>query len=104
VASALVTVRHEWKEGLRRLEAQASDRARYERLLAQVEVVTAELRRRVGGVFTIAELASAYHEADSWSREAVATYARSPGWSRELSSVVAAAFHLYARGASDYAP
>jgi hypothetical protein len=104
VASALATVRHEWEEGLRRLETQTTDRPRYERLLAQVEVVTAELRRRVGGIFTMAELASAYSDADAWSREALATYTRFPGWSRELSSVVAAAFHHYARGASDYTP
>lgn len=104
MSSALATVRHEWEEGHRRLQQHSSEHTRYERLLTQVEVVTAELRRRVGGVFTIAELVSAYRDADSWSREAVADRAGFPGWPRELSSVVAAAFHLYSRGASDYAP
>ncbi len=66
--------------------------------------MAAELRRRVGGVFTLRELASAYARSDEWSRAVVSEHAPAPGWPRTLSLVEAAAFHLYARGAQDYQP
>lgn len=98
------SARREWEEGHRRLEEQGRDRAVGERLQAQVEAVIDELRRRVGGTFTLAELTRAYAEAERWSRAAVAERAALPGWPRTLSLVEAAAFHVYARGASDYEP
>ena len=85
------------------LEAERRDPARYRRLLAQADVVTDELRRRVGGTFTLGELAAAYRDADSWARQEVADRAPGPGWPRDLSLVLAAAFHGYQRGAADYA-
>ena len=103
-AAEVESARREWEDGHRRLEEQARDRAAGERLLAQVEAVTVELRRRVGGTFTLAELTRAYAGAEGWSRAAVAERAPLPGWPRTLSLVEAAAFHLYARGASDYEP
>jgi hypothetical protein len=102
VAVGLETARQEWEEGLRRLEAERTDRTRYARLLAQVEVVTDELRRRVGQTYTLAELATAYHGSERWAREIVEERAPSPGWPRDLSLVLAAAFHAYQRGAVDY--
>ena len=95
----LESARRDWEDGYRRLLEQTR-----ERLHAQVEAVLAELRRRVGGVFTVRELAAAYAEADRWSRTAVAENAPAPGWPQTLSVVEAAAFHLYARGAQDYEP
>jgi hypothetical protein len=100
---SLDLVRHEWEDGQRRLDAERGDPRRYRGLLDQVDVVTGELRRRVGGTFTLAELAAAYRDADSWARQAVADRAPGPGWPRDLSLVLAAAFHAYQRGASDYA-
>jgi hypothetical protein len=100
---SLDLVRHEWEDGHRRLDAERGDPRRYRQLLDQVEVVSGELRRRVGGTFTLAELAGAYRDADSWARQAVADRAPGPGWPRDLSLVLAAAFHAYQRGASDYA-
>jgi hypothetical protein len=100
---SLDLVRHEWEDGQRRLDAERGDPRRYRGLLEQVDVVTGELRRRVGGTFTLAELAAAYRDADSWARQAVADRAPGPGWPRDLSLVLAAAFHAYQRGASDYA-
>jgi hypothetical protein len=98
------SARRDWTEGHRRLLEQAGDSRERERLLAQVDVIGAELRRRVGGVFTLRELAATYAGAEEWSRAAVAEQAPSPGWPRTLSLVEAAAFHLYARGAQDYLP
>ncbi|MGH2972856.1 MAG: hypothetical protein ACRDNM_11220 [Gaiellaceae bacterium] len=103
MTDALELVRHEWADGSRRLEDERGDRNRYRRLLDQVGVVNDELRRRVGGTFTLAELAAAYRDADAWARQAVADRAPGPGWPRDLSLVLAAAFHAYQRGAADYA-
>jgi|SRR5688500_11136769 len=98
------SARREWEEGYRRLLDQAEDATTKERLLEQVDAVGAELRRRVGGVFTLRELAEAYARSEEWSRAVVSEQAAAPGWPRTLSLVEAAAFHLYARGAQDYAP
>ncbi len=96
--------RQQWEDGNRRLESQSSDPDLYLRLLEQLEVATEELRKRVGETFTLAELADAYGTSDQWLREAVEERVEAPGWQRHLSVVQDAAFHLYARGATDYAP
>jgi hypothetical protein len=98
------SARRDWEEGYRRLQDEVRRQAAPERLLAQVDAVLAELRRRVGGTFTLRELAAAYGDAERWSRDAVAERAAAPGWPRTLSLVEAAAFHEYARGAQDYEP
>jgi hypothetical protein len=96
--------RQQWEDGNRRLESQSSDPDLYLRLLEQLEVATEELRKRVGETFTLAELADAYGTSDRWLREAVEERVEAPGWQRHLSVVQDAAFHLYARGATDYVP
>jgi hypothetical protein len=102
--SPIEVVRQHWEEGDRRLAQQAGDPDRYNRLLAQVEVVTEELRRRIGETFTLEELALMYETADRWALEAVAERSEAPDWPRELAVAQDAAFHRYARGATDYAP
>ena len=102
-AAEVESARREWEDGHRRLET-SRDADVADRLLAQVGVVTDELRRRVGGTFTLAELTGVYGRAESWSRAAVAEHAPYPGWARTLATVEAAAFYLYARGAADYEP
>jgi hypothetical protein len=101
-ADATTLMRQEWEEGDRRLEAERNDRARYERLLEQVEIVTDELRRRIGQTYSLAELTAAYRDAERWAREVVEERAPSSGWPRDLALVLAAAFHAYQRGATDY--
>jgi hypothetical protein len=76
----------------------------YLRLLDQVELVLAEIRRRVGGTFTLGELAREYAGADRWARDVLAEADAPPGWPRTLAAVTGAAFHQYARGASDWRP
>ncbi len=98
------SARREWEDGYRRVLEQAREPSTGDRLLAQVDVVAAELRRRVGGVFTLRELTAAYDRSEEWSRAVVSEQAPAPGWPRTLSVVEAAAFHLYARGAQDYTP
>jgi hypothetical protein len=104
VPISVESVRQEWEQGNRRLEAFAHDRARYVGLLEQVDALTDELRRRVGQTFTLAELAEAYAGAERWSRDVIAERAPAPGWPATLSVVEDAAFHRYQRGAIDYEP
>ena len=103
-AAELESARREWEDGHRRLLVQAPDLGAREQLMLQVDAVLTELRRRIGATFTLAELAAVYAGAERWSRGAVAELSPPPGWARTLSLVEAAAFHLYARGATDYVP
>ena len=75
-----------------------------DRLDAQLEVVTGELRRRIGQTFTLEELVAIYDRAESWVRDVVSEHAATPGWPRTLALVEDTAFHLYQRGAVDYKP
>lgn len=104
MAAAVETARQEWEEGYRRFQDEIRQSGRGEPLHAQVEVVTAELRRRIGRTFTLRELVDAYAGAERWVREAVEERAPAPGWPRTLALVEAAAFFLYQRGATDYEP
>jgi hypothetical protein len=98
-------VRHEWEESARRLEASAGDRARYAALLSQLELLTAELRKRVGQTYTLADLSRAYGDADRWAAAVLAEADDIPAWwPQTLSMILGAAFHAYARGAVDYGP
>jgi hypothetical protein len=102
--SSVDAARQQWEDGNRRLEAYASDPDVYEPLLDQLDVATDELRKRVGETFTLAQLAEVYAASDNWLRVALEERVSSPRWERHLSVVQDAAFHLYARGATDYAP
>ena len=99
----LESARFEWEHAYRDLAEAARDPVVEERLHMQLDAVTTELRRRVGGTFTLRELADAYVMADGWAREVLAEQSV-PGWPRTQALVEGAAFHLYARGAVDYAP
>ena len=96
--------RQEWADGYRRLESEREEPARYRVLLAQVGAIADELRRRVGSVFTLAELADEYSGADRWVAEALAALPVEARYPAGVSVATDAAFHLYARGAQDYAP
>ena len=104
MSTAVASARLEWEEGNRRFEEAARDPAARDRLYAQVEVVSEELRKRLGSIFTLEELAHAYLSAEHWARQAVAERAPTPGWPRTAALAEDAAFHAYARGAIDYKP
>jgi hypothetical protein len=103
MSAAVAHARQEWEEGYRRLEALPRD-SRHRRLMNQVDLLTDELRRRIGQTFTLADLAEAYAGAERWSRDVIAERTSAPGWPATLSLVEEAAFYLYQRGAVDYAP
>ena len=98
------SARRDWEDGYRRLVAAASDPAGSDRLHAQVDVISAELRRRVGVIFTIAQLVDAYAGSEAWLLGTVDERAPVPGWPQTVTVAGDAAFFLYARGAVDYAP
>jgi hypothetical protein len=96
--------RHEWEEGTRRLEATRDDPRRYRQLLQLLELVLGELRKQIGQRYTLQELVDAYGESERWAREVLEERAPNPGWPRDLTTVLAAAFDAYQRGAMDYEP
>ncbi|HEU5066552.1 MAG TPA: hypothetical protein VFT86_11890 [Gaiellaceae bacterium] len=98
---AVESARQQWAAGHRRLSDQAAERNLYLRLLEQVGLVLDELNRRVGQTFTLAELAEAYVDADRWLLDVLGS---GLGGVTDLALVGDAAFHVYARGAVDYAP
>ena len=101
--SSVEVARHEWEDGTRRLEA-ARDVRRYHQLLELLGLIQDELRKRVGQTYTLGELAEAYGVAEVWARELLDERSAVPGWPRDLTTVLAAAFDTYQRGAIDYAP
>jgi hypothetical protein len=102
--AALEATRREWEEGYGRLEAASSDRRRYALLLEELELVTDELRRRIGQTFTLEQLAGSYRDADRWVQDSLAEREREAGWPARVTIVQDAAFHVYSRGAVDYRP
>jgi hypothetical protein len=102
--SQVSIARHEWEEGSRRLEAARDDGRRYGQLLELLNLLLAELRKRVGQTYTLEDLAAAFGEAEHWAREVLQERTEIPGWPRDLTTVLAAAFDAYQRGAIDYEP
>src|SRR4051794_27335885 len=91
----------QWEEGRRRLrDADPSDRRALERV---TEEIVRELRRRLGGRFTTAELAALYDAGTDWCPDiAIRTAPRQPrAW--EAGTVADAAFARYVREAVDFA-
>jgi len=102
--TTVTSARQEWEEGRRRFETEAHDPRRAEVLHAQRDAVVAELRRRIGSTFTLAELAAVYVDSERWLAQVLEERAPSRGWSRTASIAGDAAFHAYSRQALDYAP
>src|ERR1700733_8355207 len=94
--------RQQWRDGSRRIERVRADPALYAHLHELVGGVAGGLRRRMGEKFTLAELAEAYARADDWARFVLDEADPEASPPPEASTVTDAAFHAYARGASDY--
>jgi hypothetical protein len=91
-----------WQEGQRRLaQAAPSDRVALERV---TEEIVLELRRRLGGPFSVQELADLYTEQGTdWCFDIAARVAPRTPAAWDLTTVAGAAFARYAREAVDYA-
>ena len=87
----------QWEEGEARIreagprESRALDQA--------ARLVVDGLRRRLGGAFTIEELADLYGEGTDWATDAV----QREFLGTDSTAAVNAGFLRYARGAADYA-
>jgi hypothetical protein len=89
-----------WEEGRRRLAAaQPRDRAAFERVTDEIVL---ELRRRLGGAFTVNELAQLYADGIDWCFQIAARLAPDTPEAWDLTTVGGAAFLRYAREAVDY--
>jgi hypothetical protein len=90
-----------WQEGQRRLaEAPPSERAALDRV---IDAVVEELRRRLGGTFTVSELAELYvDQGTDWCFDLATRVAPSTPAAWDLTTVAGSAFARYAREASDY--
>ena len=90
-----------WQEGQRRLAAaEPADRPAMERVVDEIVV---SLRRRLGGPFTVQELAALYiDQGTDWCFDIAVRTApgRPAAW--DIPTVAGAAFARYAREAIDY--
>ena len=93
-----------WEDGRRQVERAAPGSADSRRLAGEVELVVAELRRRVGQTFTLEELADAYDGAAEWAQELLYDARPEDVTPPDTGTVTGAAFDVYAHGASDYRP
>jgi hypothetical protein len=90
-----------WQEGLRRLsQAEPTERAAME---AVIDELVVQLRRRLGGPFTVGELAHLYvDQGTDWCFDVAVRVAPSQPAAWDLTTVAGAAFARYAREAIDY--
>lgn len=95
------TAAFQWQEGERWLrDAPPEQRQTLERV---VERAVAELRRRLGGPFTTAELAGLYdRQGTGWVTEMASSAAPDQPWAWDQ-RIADAAFARYLREASDFA-
>jgi hypothetical protein len=91
----------QWQEGLRRLaEAPPEEQRMLELVTAAIE---AELRRRLGGRFTTAELTELYEQGTDWATDVAVATAPDDPYAWDVRTVADAAFGRYLRSATDYA-
>ena len=77
MSADLASARLEWERAYGDLAELARDPVQGERVRLQLDAVSAELRRRVGGTFTLRELSDEYVVADGWARDVLGDQADS---------------------------
>jgi hypothetical protein len=92
---------YQWQQGERRLLAAPPERAALQRRVT--DALVAELRRRLGGRFSSAELVELYERGTAWCLQVAMKVAPEDPWAWEAGIVVDAAFARYLREAADYA-
>lgn len=94
------TAIQQWREGERHVAGAPREQ---QAALRRVEdALVAELRRRLGGAFTVDELTAAYESGTSWCLDIAAAVAPGAPWTWDA-RVADAAFARYVRGAVDFA-
>lgn len=94
---------YQWEEGYRRLRELSEDRRRARRAWQAVDAVREELRRRIGPTFSAQELADLYARGTDWYLEAARRALPLEAADLDPEAITDGAFHLYLRGARDYA-
>jgi hypothetical protein len=91
----------QWEAGMRRLaSAPAEERPVLERVTRRIED---ELRKRLGGAFTTAELVELYDAGTGWCSDLAVAAAPEQPFAWDVRVVGDAAFGRYLRGATDFA-
>ena len=95
------TAIEQWQAGLARLESAPFD----ERPVLEVVArrIQDELRRRLGGAFTVEELAALYDAGTGWVSDLAVAVAPDAPFAWDVRVVGDAAFARYLRDAVDYA-
>lgn len=93
----------QWEEGNARLASFRGDASAQRLLRRAVNDVHAELRRRIGSAFSVAELVAFYREGTDWCLDIVFALQDEDGRHPDPTVATDAAFYLYMRGASDFA-
>jgi hypothetical protein len=94
--------RSRWEEGELHVQRATPESARRDVLEAVVEALMQELEKRIGQVFTSLELARLQDGSEPWCTRIAHEVAPEAPYAWELDTVQNAAFHRYARRASDY--
>jgi hypothetical protein len=97
VAYTIENALFQWEDGEARIRDAEPGEAR--ELERAARIVVEELRRRLGGAFTLGELADLYGEGTDWVRDEVQRRFDDV----QTSTAVDAGFGRYARSATDYA-
>ena len=96
--------RQQWEDGRRRVARAAPGSPAGRRFAGEIELIVAELRRRVGQTFTLEQLAAAYDGAGEWATDVLYDARTEDAPTPDTAAVTDAAFQQYARGAIDYRP
>jgi hypothetical protein len=97
MAYALENALFQWRDGDRRL-ADTPEPARAD-LDRAADVIVEELRKRLGSIFLLEELADLYQRGTDWATELAGRHAAGT----DAAAVVDAAFARYARESSNFA-
>jgi hypothetical protein len=101
IVADIQTAMHQWREGQRRVDdALPDERLALERV---TERILAELRRRLGGPFSIDELVELYNQGTGWCTDIAYSVAPGAPWAWDARTTADAAFGRYVRDATDYA-
>ena len=94
-------VQQQWREGERRLAAAPPDQA--VAMYRVTDAIQAELRRRLGGAFTVDELVDLYDRGTDWCLDLAYQIAPGAPWACDARTTADAAFARYVNTARDYA-
>jgi hypothetical protein len=94
---------YQWEDGYARLRELSAHPRMAGRLNRAVDAVRDELRRRIGPTVSAAQLADLYGRGTDWCLEAARMALPMDAVDLDPQAVVDGAFHLYLRGATDYA-